>query len=109
MSTKVLNPAYKGHVFSLLQAAEAAPSLAVLYERVRESQRLLALVQQQLPASLRQHVCSGSLTEDEWCLLVDSAPVATKLRQLLPQLHATLNQNGAKVSSIRIKVQHRKR
>jgi hypothetical protein len=96
-------------VYSLEQAAEASPGLSVLYERVRQSQRLLSIVRQQLPEPLRMRVWSGPLTESDWCLLVDSAPVSTKLRQLLPRLLTTLNQNGAKVSAIRIKVQQRTR
>lgn len=98
-----------GRVFSLDQAAEAAPVLAVLYERVKESERLLGLVRRQLPEPMRQRVWSGPLTDTDWCLLVDSAPVSTKLRQMLPHLLSTLNQNGAKVNAIRIKVQHGQR
>lgn len=109
LPAKALSGAQSGRTYSLEQAAEAAPGLAALYERVRESQRLLALIRQQLPEALRQQVRSGPLSEEEWCLLVDSASVSSKLRQLLPNLLSTLNQNGAKVSAIRIKVQHRVR
>jgi len=95
-------------MLSLEQAVGSAPALASLCERVRESQRLLELVRSQIPASLRQHIQSGPLEASDWCLIVDSASVSTKLRQMLPSLLQTLSQNGAKVSAIRIKVQHGK-
>ena len=50
-----------------------------------------------------------SLDEAVWCLLVDSASASTKVRQMLPALLQALNQNGAKINAIRIKVQQAKR
>jgi hypothetical protein len=96
-------------MLSLEQAVGSAPALALLYERVRESQRLLEQVKRQIPAALRPHIQAGPLDETDWCLLVDSASASTKLRQMLPSLLQTLSQNGAKVSAIRIKVQQAKR
>lgn len=92
-------------MYSLEQAVGAAPSLAALQQRVRESQRCLDMVRHLIPAGLRQHVKAGPLEETQWCLLVASAAASTKLRQLLPVLQAALTRGGAQVSAIRIKVQ----
>jgi hypothetical protein len=89
----------------LEQAISSAPSLAALQERVRESQRCLEQVKPLIPQSLRQHVEAGPIEGTEWCLLVCSAAASTKLRQLLPALLVILNENGLKITGIRIKVQ----
>ncbi len=96
-------------MLSLEQAVGSAPMLAALRERVRESQRLIEQVSPLIPPALRPHVQAGPLNDTEWCLLVKSASASTKLRQMLPALLQALNQNGAKVNAIRIKVQHAKR
>lgn len=92
-------------MLSLEQAVGAAPSLAALQERIRASQQLLDQVKHLIPASLRLHVKAGPLQDTEWCLLVGSVAVSTKLRQLLPALLQALSENGAQVNAIRIKVQ----
>lgn len=92
-------------MLSLEQAVGAAPSLAALQQRVRESQHCLESVKHLLPPGLRQHVKAGPIEENEWCVLVGSAAASTKLRQLVPVLLQALTRNGAQVSSIRIKVQ----
>jgi hypothetical protein len=92
-------------MLSLEQAVDAAPSLAALQQRVRDSQRYLEQVKDLLPATLRPHVKAGPVQDAEWCLLVGNAAASTKLRQLVPALQQLLTQNGAQVSSIRIKVQ----
>jgi hypothetical protein len=96
-------------MLSLEQAVDAAPSLAALQQRIRDSQRNLELVKHLFPASLRPHVKAGPIQDDEWCLLVTNAAASTKLRQLIPALQQLLAQNGAQVSAIRIKVQARGR
>lgn len=92
-------------IYSLEQAAGAAPSLAALQERIRESQRCMERIQHLIPASMRRHVKAGPIEEAEWCLLVGNAAASTKLRQLLPTLLLTLAREGSQVSAIRIKVQ----
>ena len=92
-------------MLSLEQAVGAAPTLAALQERIRESRWCLDQVQHLIPMSLRPHVTPGPLQDQEWCLLVASAAASTKLRQLLPSLQLTLTQRGAQVNAIRIKVQ----
>lgn len=96
-------------MLSLNEAVGAAPTLAALRERVRKSQELIELVRHLIPTGLQPHIHAGPLDDTEWCLLVDSASASTKVRQLLPALLQTLNQNGAKINAIRIKVQQVKR
>jgi hypothetical protein len=96
-------------MLSLEQAVDAAPSLAALQQRVRESQRYLDLVRPLMPTTLHPHVQAGPLQGAEWCLLVASAAASTKLRHLMPALQRVLAQNGAQISSIRIRVQARER
>jgi len=92
-------------MLSLEQAVDSAPSLAALQQRIRESQRCLEWIQPALPIGLRSQIKAGPIQETEWCLLVSNASVSTKLRQLLPMLLTILGDNGAQISSIRIKVQ----
>lgn len=92
-------------MLSLEQAVGAAPTLAALQERIRESRWCLDQVQHLIPVTLRPHVRPGPLQDQEWCLLVGSAAASTKLRQLLPALQTALTQKGAQVNAIRIKVQ----
>lgn len=91
--------------FTLEQAVDAAPSLASLQERIRDSQRYLDEVRNLLPTALRSQVQAGPVTDHEWCMLVGNSAVSTKLRQLVPLLLATLNEKGAQITAIRIKVQ----
>ena len=92
-------------LYSLEQAVGAAPSLALLQERIRESQSCMDQIRHLIPAAMRQHVVAGPLHDREWCLLVASAAASTKLRQLLPAIQQTLTSGGAQVNAIRIKVQ----
>lgn len=92
-------------MLSLEQAVDSAPSLAALQQRIRDSQRCLEWIQPALPTGLRKQIKAGPIQEKEWCLLVSNASVSTKLRQLLPMLLNILNENGAQVNAIRIKVQ----
>lgn len=92
-------------LYSLEQAVGAAPSLALLQERIRQSQGFMDQIRHLVPAAMRQHVVAGPLQNQEWCLLVNSAAVSTKLRQLLPAIQQTLSASGAQVNAIRIKVQ----
>ncbi|MES2843293.1 MAG: hypothetical protein V4794_23700 [Pseudomonadota bacterium] len=92
-------------LYSLEQAVGAAPSLALLRERIRESQGCMDQIRHLIPAAMRQQVVAGPLQDQEWCLLVGSAAASTKLRQLLPAIQQALTQSGAQVNAIRIKVQ----
>ena len=101
-----MSTAYRTYnTFSLEQAAGAAPTLALLKERIQASQRCLSDVQHLIPVALRRHVKAGPLDEGVWCLLVNSGATSTKIRQLLPSIQTTLTQKGAQVNAIRIKIQ----
>ncbi|WP_066268347.1 DciA family protein [Hydrogenophaga palleronii] len=101
-----MSTGHRSHIMlSLEQAVGAAPTLAALQERIRESRWCLDQIQHLIPATLRPHVRPGPLQDQEWCLLVASAAASTKLRQLLPSLQQALTQRGAQVNAIRIKVQ----
>ena len=91
--------------FSLEEAAQAAPTLGALRERIKASQCCLEQIRHLIPSTLRAHVKPGPLQEGEWCVLVGSAAASTKLRQLLPVLLKELVRNGNQVTSIRLKVQ----
>lgn len=92
-------------MLSLEQALGAAPSLAALQEQIQTSQRLLKQVEHLIPTNLRLQVKAGPIQDNTWCLMVGSAAVSTKLRQLLPVLLQALSQRGEPVETIRIKVQ----
>jgi hypothetical protein len=96
-------------LWSLAQAASEAPTLAALQDRIRASNACLQIVKPLLPPNLRAGVQAGPLQDDEWCLLVASAAVSTKLRQLLPAMIQALNQKGYQIATIRLKVRHPER
>ncbi len=101
-------PRNNRHVFSLEQAVGAAPTLALLQERIRASRECLEQVKHLIPSPLHGQVQPGPLENGEWCLLVGSAAASTKLRQLLPCMQQRLVQNGTQVNSIRVKIQTRR-
>lgn len=99
------SPFRSPHVFSLEEAAGAAPSLAALQQRIRQSDWCLQQIRPLIPVALRPHVLAGPLEDTDWCLLVRSTAASTKLRQLLPRFVEHLTRQGAPVRSIRLKVQ----
>lgn len=101
MSTATRN----NRVFSLEQAVSAEPTLAMLQERVRASRECLTLVKHLIPIALQKQVLAGPLNDGEWCLLVTSTSASTKLRQLLPTIQKHLAEQGAQVTSVRLKIQ----
>lgn len=95
----------KDRVFSLEQAVGAEPTLALLQERIRASRACLDIVKPLIPSALHRQVVAGPLNEGEWCLLVGSASASTKLRHLLPAIQRRLIEQGAQVTSVRLKIQ----
>jgi hypothetical protein len=87
-----------------LQAAENAPTLARLAERVRESNDRFKAIESLIPEALRPAVKAGPIDGDSWCLLVGGNAAAAKIRQLLPLIQARLLGKGWKVTSIRLKI-----
>ena len=93
------------HPVTLLQAAEASPTLARLAELAHESGERLKTIQPLIPEALRPSVKAGPIEGSTWCLLVGNNAAAAKLRQILPALQARLADCGWQVTSIRLKVQ----
>jgi hypothetical protein len=93
------------YALSLMQAAEASPTLARLAELTRDSRARLQALDPLIPAALRATVTAGPIDGDTWCLLVSNTASAAKLRQLLPSLESALKSRGWVVNSIRVKVQ----
>ena len=99
MSTRRYN------AISLQQATQESPSLAKLSELVQDSSARLQAILPLLPSGLRNSVKAGPIDDTSWCLLLDNAATAAKLRQLLPSLQAHLHSKGWEINSIRLKVQ----
>ena len=93
------------HPVTLLQAAEASPTLARLAELAHESAERLKAIQPLIPEALRPAVKAGPIEGNTWCLLVGNNAAAAKLRQVLPALQGRLVDCGWQVTSIRLKVQ----
>jgi len=87
-----------------LQAAENAPTLARLAERIRESNDRFKAIESLIPEALRPAVKAGPVDGESWCLLVSGNAAAAKIRQLLPLLQSRLLGKGWKVTSIRLKI-----
>ena len=92
---------------ALGEALDQSQPLTSLLRRLQESQARLAAVRDLLPDALRGQVRAGPLDDAGWSLLVPGGAAAAKLRQLLPQLQATLQQQGWPATTIRIRVHQR--
>jgi hypothetical protein len=90
---------------TVLQASAQSSTLSALRARIATSTQHLQAVRGLIPATLRDHVRAGPVDDTSWCLLVPSQAAAAKLRQLLPDLLAALQQRGWPVQSIRLSVQ----
>jgi len=97
----------RSNAVSLLEAAEASPTLASLAARARDSADRLTAVLDLVPPDMRPTLQAGPAEGDTWCLLVNGSAAAAKLRQLTPLLKVRLRNKGWEVSNIRIKVRAR--
>jgi hypothetical protein len=79
--------------------------LARLAQRIRDSNLRLQAVAPLLPAGLRAAVRAGPVDETQWCLLVNNAAVAAKIRQLVPALEKMLVERGWQPTAIRVRIQ----
>ena len=88
-----------------LQAAllQSEP-LALLRERIRDSNARFEAVKLRIPNAMLAHVQPGPVDEAGWSLLVANAAVAAKLRQCVPRLDEALKKQGWSALPIRIKV-----
>lgn len=78
--------------------------LTRLVERLRQSTRRFDDLRAALPAAMQPHVRPGPIDDAGWTLLVANPAVAAKLRQLLPDLAACLQQAGWPSIEIRVRV-----
>lgn len=95
----------RNHPVTLMQATQESPTLARLTELSKDSVARLKAVEPMIPAVLRPAIKAGPIDGPNWCLIVNSAAAAAKIRQLLPAMEAQLRTQGWQVSSIRLKVQ----
>jgi hypothetical protein len=89
----------------IADALRRSAPLALLRQRLQDSNARFAAIHGLLPAALASHVKPGPVDDDCWTLLVANASVAAKLRQLLPRLEDGLRGRGWQVIPIRIRVQ----
>ncbi len=92
---------------ALMQAVEAAPTLARLVSAAKQSQECLLAAGHLLPGALRSGVQAGPIDNGVWCLLAANSAVAAKLRQISPSIVACVQAKGYAIAAIRIKVQMR--
>ena len=101
---KTLSPQSPG-TWALGAALDQSQPLTRLLLRLQESQARFAAIRECLPDNLRSAVRPGPLDDAGWSLLAQSGAVASKLRQLLPDLETALTGQGWQPTPIRIKVQ----
>jgi hypothetical protein len=94
----------RSSAWTLHEAAGESPVLARLGSLARLSGQCLQDIRPLLPAPLRTQLQPGPIDQQEWCILVPSSAMASKLRQMLPELEAHLRTKGHPIASIRIKV-----
>jgi hypothetical protein len=103
---KVSSPASRSSL-ALSAALEQSLPLANLLARLQQSQARFAAIRGSLPDVLRDQVRPGPIDDAGWSLLAHSGAVASKLRQLLPELQAALIAQGWPETPIRIRVNAR--
>jgi hypothetical protein len=91
-------------IFSVEEAIRAAPTLAQLGMRIKESSARMDVIRPLLPPALRADVVAGPVDAQSWRLLVSNNAVAAKLRQLKPTLRDALAAAQLPVADISIKV-----
>lgn len=97
-------PSLRRTALSLNEAAADSPMLAHLGALVERSKRHMTAIEPVLPKGLRSQVMPGPVEEGVWCLLVRSGAVASKLRQMLPDLEARLLAVCGNNIKIRVKI-----
>jgi len=64
----------------------------------------MCIVEPILPKALRAQILPGPVGEGAWCLLVRNGAVASKLRQLQPDLETRLHSTLGCAIKIRVKI-----
>jgi len=98
-------PPVTPNALRLDEALGRSAPLALLRERLRDSNARFEAIRAALPAALVAHVRAGPVDEQGWSLLAANPSVAAKLRQIQPRLEGVLQAKGWHSSPIRIKVQ----
>lgn len=89
----------------IADALQRSAPLALLRERLRDSNARFDAIRPLLPPQVLAHLKPGPVDETGWTLLAANTAVAAKTRQLAPRLQQGLQDRGWQVSAIRIKVQ----
>lgn len=89
---------------AIKDAAKASLVLNNLTERMERSAQFLKDIQTLLPMGLRSQIKAGPVDEETWCLLVSNNAVASKLRQMTPDLERRLRDRGHLTIKVRIKM-----
>lgn len=98
-------PSQKKQTVSIGEAAQQSPVLSRLHDLIRQSQLCMDAVKPYLPMTMWSHVSSGPIEQNTWCILAHNNAVASKLRQLKPDLEAIVKrQPETSVEYIRIRV-----
>jgi hypothetical protein len=92
---------------SLGAALDQSQPLTQLLQRLQASRARFDVVRPLLPEALRDAVQPGPLDEAGWTLLVPGGPAAAKLRHLVPDLQAALDQQYSPALPIRIRIRGR--
>jgi hypothetical protein len=95
----------KTHPVSVLEATQQSPNFKALIDLAEESTARLSAVLPLIPTTLQPSIQAGPIEGSSWCLILNNAAAAGKLRQLLPSLEAHLRVKGWEVSAIRLKIQ----
>jgi hypothetical protein len=102
-SHKASTPAHRG-TLALAEALDQSQPLTNLLQRLQQSRARFAAIRERLPDTLCSQVRPGPIDDAGWSLLVPSGAIASKLRQLLPELQAALKAQGWPETPIRIRV-----
>jgi hypothetical protein len=87
------------------QALNDCEPLARLQARLADASARMDVIRPLLPAALQACVRPGPPDDEGWTLLVPSAAVGAKLRQLAPRLQQALLTRGWQSNLIRIRIQ----
>lgn len=91
----------------IADALQRSTPLALLRERLRDSNARFDAVRDLIPPHLLGHLRPGPVDESGWTLLATNTAVAAKTRQIAPRLAQRLQDHGWQGNGIRIKVQSR--
>lgn len=95
----------RDHPITLEQAVNASPVLESLMQQVQRSKDFQAILQPLVPAGIRAALAYGKIDEHgQWCIFARNAAAAAKVRQLLPQWVAYLQQQGCAIQNIDLRV-----